>query len=72
MGPDSKVSTLCHELSHFHRVERKNEIWNSEQEKANSRGPGAELEQMIYPMMEIIKMTINISNIEKIKGCSQS
>ncbi|WP_330985826.1 MULTISPECIES: hypothetical protein [Enterobacterales] len=39
MGPDSKVSTLCHEVSHFHRVERKNEIWNSEQEKANSRGP---------------------------------
>ncbi len=39
MGPDSKVSTLCHEVSHFHRVERKNAVWTSAQDKINSRGP---------------------------------
>ena len=36
MGPDSKASTLCHEVSHFHRVENK---YATEEDKAKSRGP---------------------------------
>lgn len=39
MGADSRASTLCHEISHFYRVERKGEIWASEKDKTESRGP---------------------------------
>lgn len=39
MGADSKASTLCHEISHFYRVENKDEIWASEKNKKESRGP---------------------------------
>ncbi|WP_373240549.1 hypothetical protein [Kluyvera ascorbata] len=38
MGPDSKVSTLCHEISHFYRVESKNEMPVSENNEKKSRG----------------------------------
>lgn len=39
MGTDSKASTLCHEVSHFYRVEPKGKIWPSEDDKIKSRGP---------------------------------
>ena len=38
MGPDSKVSTLCHEISHFYRVESKDEIHVSEENEKEYRG----------------------------------
>ncbi|WP_330986214.1 MULTISPECIES: hypothetical protein [Enterobacterales] len=38
MGQESKVSTLCHEISHFYRVEPKKTLLADEQEKAKSRG----------------------------------
>ncbi|MEB4677393.1 hypothetical protein MXL54_21780 [Enterobacteriaceae bacterium G50] len=36
MGKNSQASTLCHEISHFFRVEHKN---SSEEDKKKSRGP---------------------------------
>ncbi len=38
MGANSKASTLCHEISHFLRVERKDEKWASESDKKEARG----------------------------------
>lgn len=38
MGPDSKASTLCHEISHFYRVESKDEILVSEKDEKKPRG----------------------------------
>lgn len=39
IGVNSKASTLCHEISHFYRVESKDEKWGSESGKRESRGP---------------------------------
>ena len=39
MGADSRASTLCHEVSHFYRVEPKGATWASEEDKIKSRGP---------------------------------
>lgn len=39
MGVESQVSTLCHEISHFYRVESKESTSGTDHDNSESRGP---------------------------------